>query len=217
MILQRHMPRSLKEQNNWKIWLVVAFNVLFFWMCLKANTIRSTDISALTTNAVTFLPAGLAGIVATVLNSLISADMKARIVYWRWHHALPGNRAFSQYAERDPRVNIEKLRSQLKVLPVDPGQQNATWYKIYKTLETQPSVNEAHKTFLFLRDYASLSLLFLIIFGGVAGPAFFADRDIATVNASLLILQFIVVCLSARNAGVRMVTNVLAIKAATTR
>lgn len=208
------MPKSLKEQNNWKIWLVVAFNVVFFWSCMKANAIRSNDISGLASNVATLLPAGLAGIVATVLNSLISADMKARIVFWRWHHALPGNRAFSQYAERDPRVNVDRLKAQLKApLPIAPAEQNATWYKIYKSVEKQPSVNDAHRTFLFLRDYASLSLLFLVFFGS-AGWVVIGDREVAAINSLGLTCQFFIVCLSARNAGVRMVTNVLAIKTA---
>jgi hypothetical protein len=212
------MSKSLKGQNNWKIWLVVAFNVLFFWSCVKANAIRSDQLlSGWIRDVATLLPAGLAGIVATVLNSLISADMKARIVFWRWHNALPGNRAFSQHAKSDPRVNVERLKSQLKTLPVDPGAQNAAWYKIYKTVEKDPSVNDAHKTFLFLRDYSTLSLLCLVMFGGVAGPMLIGDRNVATANAAVLICQFFIVCLSARNAGIRMVTNVLAIKSAMAR
>lgn len=206
--------KSLKEQNNWKIWLVVAFNVLFFWGCIKANAIRSNEISGLLSNVATLLPAGLAGIVATVLNSLINADMKARIVFWRWNHALPGNRAFSQYAARDPRVNLDKLKSQLKqALPAAPAEQNAAWYKIYKTVEKQPSVNDAHRTFLFLRDYASLSLLFLVFFSA-AGAVVIVDREVAAIYALVLIGQFFIVSLSAQNAGIRMVTNVLAIKTA---
>ncbi|ODM76728.1 hypothetical protein [Bradyrhizobium elkanii] len=212
------MQKSLKEQNNWKIWLVVAFNVLFFWGYAKANAIRSDQmLSGWISNVATLLPAGLAGIVATVLNSLISADMKARIVFWRWHHALPGNRAFSLYAPRDPRVNMGKLKSQLKTLPIEPDEQNATWYKIYKSVEKQPSINDAHKTFLFLRDYATLSLLFLVIFGAMGGPLVITDWQVSGANAGILLCQFLIVCLAARNAGIRMVTNVLAIKTAGAR
>jgi uncharacterized membrane protein YeiB len=64
-----------------------------------------------------------------------------------------------------------------------------------------------------LRDYTTLSLLFLMFFG-IIGAHFIPDRDVAFLYAVLLISQFVLVVFSARNAGVRMVTNVLALKTA---
>jgi hypothetical protein len=51
--------------------------------------------------------------------------MKARLVFLRWRHALPGHRAFSKYAVRDPRIDVsslEKLHG--GSLSVDPVEQN---------------------------------------------------------------------------------------------
>jgi hypothetical protein len=48
-------------------------------------------------------------VVTTVANGLLSADMKARFVFLRWHHPLPGNRAFSKYAQQDPRIDQIRL------------------------------------------------------------------------------------------------------------
>jgi hypothetical protein len=138
--------------------------------------------------------------------------MKARIVFLRWHHALPGHRAFSRLAARDPRVNTAKLKSLLRgALPEDPAAQNSTWYKFYKTVEHKPSVTDAHKTFLLLRDYTSLSFLFFLIFG-IAGLFLIPDSNVAIWYISILFFQLLIVLIAARNAGTRMVTNVLALK-----
>lgn len=202
--------KSLKEKNNTKIWMIVAFNTVLFWSCIKAQTLATGDFSAIGTQAVSLLPAGLAAIVASVLNSLISADVKAMIVFWRYRHALPGHRAFSVHAAKDARVNLSKIAAHFKgEVPDTPEAENAAWYKIYKSVEKHASVDDAHGTFLLLRDYASLSLIFLLGFG-LAG-FLFGPRDSAIVNALILLVQFLLVTLAARNAGIRLVTNVLAI------
>jgi hypothetical protein len=115
--------KSLKEQNRWQLWIIVAVNSLFLYGVVQADAIKADGLRSAFTDAQNLVPVGLALVIATVLNGLVSADMKARLVFLRWHYALPGHRAFSKYAVRDPRIDsssLEKLHG--GPLPVDPAE-----------------------------------------------------------------------------------------------
>jgi hypothetical protein len=206
--------KSLKEQNRWQLWLVVAFNALFLYGVAQANAIKVDGLKALFTDASKLLPVGFALIVSTVLNGLISADNKARLVFLRWHNALPGHRAFSEYAISDPRIDLAALTKLYgAALPVDPKEQNRTWYRMYKTVEKEPAVHQVHRDFLLLRDYTGFCALFLLVCGPV-GLYAIPSRTTTLLYLALLFLQFIIVRQAASNYGIRFVTTVLALKAA---
>jgi len=65
-----------------------------------ANAIELDGLSAAFKDAQNLVPIGWALVIATVLNGLVSADAKAMLVFLRWHHALPGHRAFSVLERR---------------------------------------------------------------------------------------------------------------------
>ena len=98
---------------------------------VQANAIKVTGLPAVFTDAQNVLPVGVALIVGTVLNGLLSADAKAHVVFLRWHHALPGHRAFSEHALGDPRIDVAALE---KIhggpLPTESVEQNRTWYRM---------------------------------------------------------------------------------------
>ena len=73
----------------------------------------------------------------SVVGTLYAAtDAKARIVFLRWQNPLPGSCAFTRYAAADPRINLVGVLEQAHgPLPTDLGQQNALWYKLYKSAE----------------------------------------------------------------------------------
>lgn len=48
--------KSLKEQNNFTLWTVVAVNILFFYGVLNANAIRMDGLSAIFKQAQTLVP-----------------------------------------------------------------------------------------------------------------------------------------------------------------
>jgi hypothetical protein len=205
---------SLKEQNRWWLWMIVAANSLFLYGVVQANAIRADGLRNVFTDVRNLLPVGFAVLVATVLNGVLSAEAKARVVFLRWHYALPGHRAFSRYAGRDPRIDCASLaRIVGSTFPVDPLEQNRAWYRIYKTVEYEPPVRQVHGDFLLLRDYTGLCALF-IVFLGAAGLYAIPSAKIGAVYLVLLILQFGVVRLAAANYGIRFVTTVLAQAAA---
>jgi hypothetical protein len=156
-------------------------------------------------------PALIALAITTVLSGVLSSDTKARIVFCRWSHPLPGSRAFSNYLRKDTRIDFDALMRTLGQEPTDPADQNSLWYRrIYKTVQNDPIVLEVHKDFLFCRDYAALSLLFLIFLGAVGIYAISSPTTVL-IYLSCLAIQFITSLLAARNYGIRLVTTSAAV------
>jgi hypothetical protein len=208
------MTKSLKDNNRLYISLFVVMNALVLYAVAQTNTIAFSGFKALLTEATNILPVGFAFIVATVANGLLSADMKARLVFLRWNHALPGHRAFSKYAVSDPRVDIAKLKKACgKEFPDDPVEQNRTWYRFYKTVENNPAVAQVHRDFLLMRDYTGLAALFVVVFGATALIVVPSWR-VSLAYCLLLVVQFALTRQSAATYGARFVTTVLAQKAA---
>lgn len=211
------MSKSLKEQNNWKLWLVLAANAVFFYTVIRTGSLQLSGVQKAFGEAGTLAPVGIAGILATVLNALPSADLKATFVFWRLKFALPGHRSFSRYARSDTRINTDRLIKMFKgKLPTAPAEQNAAWYKLYKTVQNDIVVADAHKTFLLLRDYTSLSVVLLAVFG-LSALILLPDKRVGLAYVGMLVTQYLIVRQGAANAGVRMVTNVLALKTAAAR
>jgi hypothetical protein len=202
--------KSLKEQIRWQLWIIVAVNSLFLYGVMQANAIRADGLRAALTDAQNLVPIGAALVITTVLNGLFSADAKARLVFLRWHLALPGHRAFSRYAPHDARIDMSALeRLHGADLPIDPVEQNRAWYRIYKTIENDHAVRQVHRDFLLLRDYTGLSAVFIACYGA-AGLYALASTRTALIYLAVLVAQYAVVRQAASNYGVRMVTTVLA-------
>jgi hypothetical protein len=94
-------------------------------------------------------------------------------------------------------------------LPTDPQQQNARWYAFYVPVQNQAIVQEAHRHFLFYRDYATMSILLIIAFGG-SGFWFIPSRATAALYLLVLVAQYLLARQAARNYGIRLVRDVLA-------
>jgi hypothetical protein len=206
--------RSLKDGNRVHIALIAVMNSLLLYTIVQTGAISIAGFKALLTEWTNLLPVGLAVTAATVANGLLSANMKARLVFLRWRHALPGHRAFSKYAASDPRIDIDELKTACgNTFPDDPVDQNNTWYRLYKSIEKRSSVLQAQRDFLLMRDYAGLAALFVIVFGSAAFVEVPSWRVFATYSL-FLAGQFLVVRHAAFTYGVRFVTTVLAEKAA---
>lgn len=202
--------KSLKDQNKWQLWLAIAVNAAAAYAAARWTDITTTGLHGVLDGVLHLLPVGLAVLVTTVANALVGPEAKYRLVFLRWHHALPGHRAFTEHGPRDPRVDLSKVKRLLgNKVPQDPEEQNKAWYRLYKQVEKAPPVESVHRDFLLLRDYTALSALFVLALGAVAA---FAVRPITVLLGylCLLILQFLLVRLAAANCGKRFVTTVLA-------
>jgi hypothetical protein len=101
--------KSLKDQNRWQLWLVIAANTIFLYTVIQADDIKLNGLKGAFTDASNLVTAGFALLITTVVSNLLSADLKARLVFFRWRHALPGHRAFTIYGPRDSRVDMVAL------------------------------------------------------------------------------------------------------------
>lgn len=203
----------LKDQNMRRLLTVVITNGALFLIFMKADALVSADFQRLMKDISALVSTALAASLLTVINGVIDPQTKARLVFWRWTNPLPGSRAFSVYAHRDPRVDVNALERILGKLPEDECEQNETWYRLYKSVEPDPSVAHNHRDYLFTRDYTTLAALFLIILGGLAMYQFDEwSRVFAYIGC--LIIQYVIVRYAAAQYGCRFVATALAVKIA---
>lgn len=200
--------KTLKERNQRGLALLLAVNAVAFVGLLKMNVLFSgawtelwADLEEVATGAV--LP-----FLVSILNGQLGADNKARLVFLRWRHPLPGSRAFSHFLHRDPRLNPAAVQRLVGDLPRDPVEQNRTWYAIYQTVRDVPVVADVHRHFLFARDYTSFAAMLFCM----AAPLSFwlmPWRD-AALYSVLLVSQYLLASQAGRTYGARLVTTVMA-------
>lgn len=155
--------------------------------------------------------AAVGPIAATFLNDLLPPGLKASIVFCRLKDALPGHRAFSEHAKNDARIDVAHLRKRIGEFPEESRAQNTAWYRLLQTHKADASVVDAHGRFLLFRDCAALTLLIVPVALGSLLIAGIPVRLWSFLIAALAI-QFLWLAVSARNAGIRLVQNVLALE-----
>lgn len=203
--------KTLKGQNVGWIWAVVAGDALAL-AAIALPSMLQQAASWLASSRIAGV--SIAPLIVLLLTSLLPSTVKARLVFWRWRDALPAHRAFSVHAPGDPRIDLERLRAAVGELPVAPRDQNATWYRLFKRLEREPIVAEAHRHFLLFRDLAALSVLLAVI---APAALYILGAKVAAVVIAFgfLTSQYGATAIAARHHGVRLVTNVLALLGAT--
>lgn len=206
------MTQSLKEKNKVTLILIVSLNLVLLYALIGGIDIFSGESIELFQQTQKLLLAGLGGGFVGVLNALVDAEIKAKIVFLRFANPLPGSRAFNaDMLAKDSRIAPEMLRAKIGTVPSSPQQQNSLWYQIYKKHCEEISVIEAHKNFLFTRDYAVLSLIMIVVISPL-GFWLIPEISIAMTYATIIIIQFILAMIAARNNGNRLVLTVLAIE-----
>ena len=209
----RDRQRPLKDKTNLRLGAAVLANLIVYAVVINGDRIDAGGWDAAWRAARELLPAAAMLVIITVVNGLIDHHNKARLVFWRWRYPLPGCRAFSVHAKRDPRINVPALRAKLGQFPKSEAEQNSTWYRLYRSIETDAAVAHVHQDFLFTRDFAALSALTIPLLGATAFvQAGFGQRSVLYVT--FLITQYGVTSFAAANYGKRFVATVLAIKSA---
>ena len=203
--------KALKAQNVAWIWTVVLADTLM--VAAFASPTALDQATSWLASGAKLAGASIAPVVVLLLTSLLSSDVKAILVYWRIKDVLPGSRAFSRYARRDARIDVDGLKAKVGEFPRSGGDQNALWYRLFKDCDGEPEVSQAHRHFLLFRDLAALSVLL-----GLAAPlvllALGAGLKPATLAAVAFGVQYIACAVAARLHGERLVCNVLALQGA---
>lgn len=203
--------RSMKSLNmTWLVMLAV-LDTVFVMFFVAPEMIEGATLTGLATMRALVTP--VMPVAVLLLTGLLSPNLKAVLVYWKVKNPLPGCAAFTKHAPADPRIDMSVLKKNVGALPTDPVEQNSKWYKLYKMVVDDRSVVEANKLYLMYRDMAAMSLplIILVPFGlWIAG----ASTSTSWIAVAFFAIQFLVCSLSARNSGIRLVTNVLAIHSA---
>lgn len=205
------MATEIKKGNyKWLSALVVG-NLLLYFAAMHASGVD--DLTALRRIAAGAFGVGAAIALLVLLNGVVDPVDKARLIYFRWNDPLPGSRAFTVEATRDPRIDLRRLQEKLGPFPDEGPKQNSLWYQLYKPLAKEPAVVDAHRGYLLGRDYTIFALLQLLILGPLALTQFGSLSWAMSFNA-VLAVQCAVSWTAAARYGRRMVTTVLALRTA---
>jgi hypothetical protein len=202
--------KPLNEQNWTGLLAISALNLIVF---AAVAAIDPTPFSRLATAWAFLLPAGVGLAMIRVVNGLFDGATKDRLVFWKWQHPLPASEAFTVHAKSDERFSEAEVCKKFAVTDAikrDPKKQNAHWYKaVYFPVQDMPSVQQAHRNFLFTRDYAAISFVMLVALG-VGGFFVMAPVSRWLLYCAGLGLQYLLVRWAARNYGIEMVKDALA-------
>jgi hypothetical protein len=207
-VTETSSARPAKSGNFAWLCTLVSFDAVILAAVVLPERFASLSIGSIAT--LRSVAAILLPVVPLLLTNVISQLGKARLVFWRWRHPYPGSRAFSHYIYRDDRINREKLRRNIGEFPTDPQQQNSLWYQLYRRVQNDHAVLDAHRAFLLFRDISALSMLLLILSAATLYFLAFSWSVIGKVSLIFLI-QTVLAILSARVAGERFVCTVLSI------
>jgi hypothetical protein len=200
--------RSLKSMNMKWLVLLASLDVVIVLLFVAPEFIK--DASWSTVAVMRGLATALLPVIVLLFTGLLSHEVKARLVYWKWANPYPGCEAFSRHGPADARIDMVALKKNVGDLPRDAAEQNKKWFKLYKLVSDDKAVVEAHKLYLMYRDMATMSLPLVVIvplslwLGGASPSALW-------ITEFMFAMQFVVCCLGARNSGTRFVCNVLAI------
>lgn len=153
----------------------------------------------------------LASLATIAMTRLIPRLWERRLVHLGWEFPLPACHAFSKYAKTDFRVDVQDLQRAYGELPTDGKEQNKLWYKFYlKHQEHNPHIAYHHRVYLLLSDSAMLVLLLLPLVAVIFGIT--VTLDTGRTLLALMGIEFLVFRQAAHNAGVELVTDVLALE-----
>jgi hypothetical protein len=206
------MALSLKDINRPGLVLVVVSNIVVYYLILT-STLNFDSFRNLVSGYESYIPGALIALVVGVLNSQLNHSVKARLVFWRWKHPLPGSHAFTKIMLTDSRIDPDTLLTFSNPLPTGPDEQNRLWFKWYREFKEEAGIKQAHREYLFTRDWTGLAFLFLVFMMPLA--LWQTDQTQIGILAGVLLLQYFAVRQSAINHGERFVASVLAYKSAT--
>lgn len=158
---------------------------------------------------------GAGAILATVLplvalwvSTRLPPHVIDRLVFWRGPRGFPSHGAFTRYAPRDPRIDLDALRQNVGALPRDAAMQHALWQSLYEQSASVGDVANARWAYRLLRDLVAMSATLAIL----VPIALYVDASSMAVRATSAVLfaaQYVFAAFVARNRAALLVTSVL--------
>jgi hypothetical protein len=112
------------------------------------------DLEALKTTAVLSLACALA-------QDIVPRSFKEAVVFWRIRERVPGHRAFRTI--KTDRYDLSQIINRKELAALPGGEQQLTFYKIYKKHQKDPTVAHCNFRYCAWRDTASLLLILSIL------------------------------------------------------
>ena len=208
---------KLQKENISNIWKIICMDFLVLNIILSSLNIEKfisliTSKSMLDNSLFKLLSSFILGIlIVKLLLNILPAEIKHNIIFGKLKYSLPGHRAFTVHAKKDPRIDMENLKKILGVLPKLPSEQNRIWYKIYQQHKNDEQIIDSHLKFLFFRD-SSILTIFIFIGFIILCITFKATLFQWILSISFITIQLIIFIISAKNNGIRFVQNVLCLE-----
>jgi hypothetical protein len=204
--------RYIKTENRkWLICYFVLHIIIFalFSGLINFNLTDADELLSKLKNPKGFIPL-TAGILIIVLEGLFKNPVKEFLVFWRIKNRLPGHRAFTKIGPSDSRIDMERIRKLFpEGFPEDPKKQNSEWYRLYRKYQDVLQVFHSHKAFLLIRDFASLTVIFIPL--SMSGHFILGSpQRMLAYHLVIMFVLFVIMSLAARYYGERFVANVLA-------
>lgn len=203
--------KSLKSEYQKWLWFLATADLVVVALLLLPGVSPGDDLYKL--GNWRLLTTVLVPVAVLLVVNVLPHKVKCMLVYWKPYGWMPGSEVFTRFAPDDVRVDIKALTRNVGPLPNISREQNARWYQLYKLVEDQAEVAEAHRSFLMYRDMAVLSLAFVLL----ALPGLYlagASSGAQWLAVAAFTVQFVLTSLSARWSGVRFVCNVVALHSA---
>jgi len=204
--MTQHASPSLKQRNQGLLVsfaLIDALAIASLVFYPRIATFQLSHTVAIRQFLIPLLP-----VAVWLLIDVVPSSIKAVLMFWRLHDALPGHRAFTYYAARDSRVDLAALQDKLGELPTDPTKQNTVWFKLYKEVQDNVEILESHKSYLLWRDATAFSAVLLVV-APLGLYAFIHSGHAALNSATLFAVQYVACAFAGRNRGIRLVCNVM--------
>jgi hypothetical protein len=213
------MAKSLKQKNQPQLITFVVSNAIGLGLIALGPSRLLAVLQELSKGDWTILGKLIAipdflSLITGTLGWVMPRAGKEFLVFWKFRNCLPSSRAFTLIGPRDPRVDMQRLIRKYGSPPVEPAQQTALWYRIYRAHTEEASVEDAHGAFLRFREMTTLCVT-LIIVSAVSAMYFAIGGRQLIFGLLLLALEYLTVMIATRNAAARLVANVLAIESAT--
>jgi hypothetical protein len=207
-------PISLIKMNSIKINTFLAIHFAIAYVFAVYGSYQADKIKAIYSDFLNprSLLAFIIPVFTLAINGLMGTAWKEIVVAWRLKHPLPGCRAFSDYAYKDDRIDLQELDKKYGPLPKDPRDQNTLWYKIYNKNKSEFRVMDVHGAYLLMRDLTGISVVLLPL---IPICLLIAKLPQVTIEVyfGLLILQFLLLSRAANRYGIRFVCTVLSVDA----
>lgn len=200
----------LKDRNAAALWAFLGLNIAVFLAVMLHKHVAFSSVEDLWRKVTDTRGMAALGIpvLVVVLNGLLPARWKERMVFLRWRNPLPGSRVFTTGRQRDTRVDWAGLDKAHGPFPEAPARQNALWYKLYRKHRDIPAILNAHRVYLLTRDLTAFAAL-LLVACSLAGIVFLS-MGTAFAYTACLFMQWFVVRITAGNYGMRFALDVLA-------